>query len=81
MQVLATLPQYRGHGIGSALIKLGLAEARKVGLIEFYLEASDDGHDLYEKFGFVDLEHILVDLKQYSGDCQAQVTAMRIFPN
>lgn len=48
---------------------------------EFYLEASDDGHDLYEKFGFRDLERIPIDLVQYGGDCEAQVRTMRILPN
>ena len=81
LQVLATLPQYRGNGIGSALVALGLDEARKAGLTEFFLQASEDGHDVYEKFGFVDVEEIPVDLKQYGGECVYRVRAMRIFPN
>jgi ribosomal protein S18 acetylase RimI-like enzyme len=81
LQVLATLPEYRGQGIGSRLLEIGLAEGRNAGLDEFYLEASDDGHDLYEKFGFRDLERIPIDLVQYGGNCEAQVRTMRILPN
>ncbi|KAJ5198526.1 uncharacterized protein N7498_007643 [Penicillium cinerascens] len=81
LQVLATLPGYRGNGIGSGLLEIGLAEARRAGLNEFFLEASDDGHDLYAKFGFKDLERTLIDLVPYGGEGQAQTRAMRILPN
>ncbi|KAJ5667827.1 uncharacterized protein N7477_006397 [Penicillium maclennaniae] len=81
LQVLATLPQYRGQGIGSGLLKVGLAEARELGLTEFFLEASDDGHDLYAKFGFADVERIMIDLVPYGGKGEAQVRAMSILPN
>ncbi|KAJ6145107.1 hypothetical protein N7470_009002 [Penicillium chermesinum] len=42
-------------------------DAAKEGLDEFYLSASADGHDLYEKFGFRDLEPFKVDLEKYGG--------------
>jgi N-acetylglutamate synthase and related acetyltransferases len=75
------LPQYRGQGIGSGLLKVGLAEARELGLTEFFLEASDDGHDLYAKFGFADIEQTMIDLVPYGGKGKAQVRAMAILPN
>jgi ribosomal protein S18 acetylase RimI-like enzyme len=78
---LATLPGYRGYGIGSALIKHGLEEAAKKGLTDFWLESSNDGHALYEKFGFRDVEPIVIDLKQYGGEGLAPVRTMRRIPN
>lgn len=81
LSVLATLPGYRGHGIGSALIQIGLDEARALELTEFWLDASEDGHDLYVKFGFQDVELIPFDLEKYGGVGQAKVMSMRRVPN
>ncbi|KAJ5152732.1 uncharacterized protein N7482_009210 [Penicillium canariense] len=81
LQVLATLPEYRGYGIGSALLKEGLDEGMNSGLTDFWLEASNDGHDLYEKFGFQDVEPIPVDLAKYGGEGMARLRAMRRLPN
>ncbi|KAF3401931.1 hypothetical protein F1880_009790 [Penicillium rolfsii] len=81
LQVLATLPEYRGYGIGSALIKQGLEEGAKNGLTDFWLESSNDGHSLYEKFGFRDVEPIVIDLEKYGGEGLAEVRTMRRIPN
>jgi ribosomal protein S18 acetylase RimI-like enzyme len=81
LQVLATLPEYRGHGVGSALIKLGLDEGMNTGLNDFWLEASNDGHALYAKYGFQDVEPVLFDLEKYGGVGMSQLMAMRRFPN
>ncbi|CEJ61483.1 hypothetical protein PMG11_10016 [Penicillium brasilianum] len=81
LQVLATLPEYRGYGIGSALIKKGLEEGVEKGLVDFWLESSNDGHALYEKFGFQDVEPVVMDLAQYGGEGLAPVRTMRRVPN
>lgn len=81
MQVLATLPEYRGHGVGSALIKHGLDEGMNTGLNDFWLEASNDGHGLYAKYEFQDIEPILFDLEKYGGVGMVQLMAMRRLPN
>ncbi|KAI2786862.1 hypothetical protein POX_g09258 [Penicillium oxalicum] len=77
LQVLATLPEYRGYGIGSTLIKIGLDEGRGMGLHTFWLEASNDGYPLYRKFGFEDVESFEFDLKKYGGDGPVRVRTMR----
>lgn len=77
LSTLATLSAYRGNGIGSALIERGLSEARDLDLTEFWLDASEDGHDLYARFGFQDVEWITCDLEKYGGVGEAKVMTMR----
>ncbi|KAJ5771976.1 hypothetical protein N7520_002505 [Penicillium odoratum] len=81
LQVLATLEEYRGKGIGSAMIKHGLAEAEELGLSDLWLTASADGHDLYAKFGFRDIEPTLSpeDIVKYGGSGDPNVMAMGRF--
>jgi hypothetical protein len=62
-------------------VKRGLEEGTKMGLTDFWLEASNDGHDLYEKFGFRDVEPNLIDLEKYGGVGIATVRTMRRLPN
>lgn len=53
------LPAARGHGIGRALLETCLAEARRLGYRECYLETlaqMDRARDLYERSGFLPLE-------------------------
>ncbi|KAF7715441.1 Uncharacterized protein PECH_007137 [Penicillium ucsense] len=77
LQVLATLPEYRGFGMGSALVKIGLDEGMKMGLKVFWLEASADGYPLYQKFGFEVVEPYSFDLTKYGGDGPVQVRVMQ----
>lgn len=76
LSVLATLLEYRGNGIGSALIERGLREAKDLNLSEFWLDASEDGHDLYVKYGFEDVELIPLNLEKYGGVGQVRVMSM-----
>lgn len=71
------MPGYRGLGAGSALLQRGIEDAKKEGLDDFYLSASRDGHDLYEKFGFRDLEPLGISLEKFGGIGDAPVIAMR----
>ena len=53
---IGVLPEFRGHGIGQALLRACLAKARTKGITRVELEARVDNHNgirLYEKAGFV----------------------------
>jgi GNAT superfamily N-acetyltransferase len=49
---IATLPEWRGRGIGTAVAAAALAEAKRSGLRIGALSADDLGVPLYEKLGF-----------------------------
>jgi ribosomal protein S18 acetylase RimI-like enzyme len=51
MDINAVLPECQGRGIGTALTKWGMEEARKRG-IEAVMEASVMGRKVYKKLGF-----------------------------
>ncbi|KAJ5639944.1 uncharacterized protein N7484_007806 [Penicillium longicatenatum] len=78
LQVLATLPDFRLRGIGSSLVRHGLAEAEALGLSDLWLTASADGHDLYTKYGFQDLESVFTheDIAKYGGSGDPKIMAM-----
>ncbi|KAL1967794.1 hypothetical protein VTN77DRAFT_2483 [Rasamsonia byssochlamydoides] len=68
LEVLVTLPAYQGLGIGSRLLQAGLDQAAdQHGLSDAWLEASVEGYALYRKFGFRDVDEILMDLTRYGG--------------
>ncbi|KAL1984846.1 hypothetical protein VTN96DRAFT_8601 [Rasamsonia emersonii] len=68
LEVLVTLPQYQNSGIGSRLIQTGLRLAEHdFGLVHAWLEASAEGYPLYRKFGFRDVDSIVMDLNKYGG--------------
>lgn len=48
---MATLPEFRGQGVATMMMKYGLEKAEELNL-ECFLEASDLGRDLYEKYEF-----------------------------
>ena len=51
--------ELRGQGIGGRLVELLLDEGRDLGLQRIQLAASADGRHLYEKMGFVALDHMV----------------------
>lgn len=51
-----TSPEYRRQGIAYKTLKLLIGEAKKQGIIQITLEATDMGRPLYEKYGFVNME-------------------------
>lgn len=77
LQVLATLPEYCGKGVGSALLQQGLSTGRGLGLNDYWIDASADGHDLYAKFGFVDTEPVILDVEKYGGVGTICIMGMR----
>ncbi|MCB6609103.1 GNAT family N-acetyltransferase [[Clostridium] symbiosum] len=52
-----TAPEYRRKGIGRQTLGLLVAAAREKGITAISLEATDMGRPLYEKFGFIGMEH------------------------
>ena len=55
---LAVLAEYRGQGVGSAMLTRLIEEARKKGLSQVFLHAQTHALDFYKKFGFVSDEEI-----------------------
>ncbi|KAJ5179337.1 hypothetical protein N7492_002547 [Penicillium capsulatum] len=77
LSVLATLPEYRGQGIASALISHGIAEGVKSGLKHFWLNGSLDGHAIYERHGFRNIEPTELNFAKYGGVGKSVVVGMR----
>lgn len=55
LNILFTHPEHRGKGVASLVMKWGLEHADELGL-ETYIEATDVGKPVYEKFGFDAIE-------------------------
>jgi ribosomal protein S18 acetylase RimI-like enzyme len=49
---VATLPEARGRGLGTALTVLPLLDAREMGYYTGVLQSSDMGYPIYQKIGF-----------------------------
>ncbi len=49
---LATLENYRGKGIGTALLTFALNKCKELGFSNVILQASEDGFGIYKKLGF-----------------------------
>ena len=60
-------PEFRRRGIASALIRRGLEEADRLGLDTFVMSMRA-GVSVYQKAGFVLLDHVLVDASSRGGD-------------
>ncbi len=52
-----TNPSYRRQGIAYKTLDLLVAEAKKRGILAISLETTNMGKPLYEKYGFVRMEH------------------------
>jgi GNAT superfamily N-acetyltransferase len=64
--VLVTHPDHHRRGAGAMLVKYGCDKADEAG-IPGYLEASQLGKPLYERFGFKELYHREFPLEKYGG--------------
>lgn len=63
---LAVSPTHQRLGLGSLLIREGLAMADQAGA-KTYLESSVVGVPLYLKHGFKQVDEILIDMRPYGG--------------
>jgi ribosomal protein S18 acetylase RimI-like enzyme len=52
-----TSPEYRRQGIAVHTLDLLVKDAKKIGVSQIGLEATDMGQPLYEKYGFTKLEN------------------------
>lgn len=50
-----TIPEYRGKGLGTSLLESIMKHAKELGYKKIILNATDSGRNLYEKFGFKDV--------------------------
>lgn len=57
-----TVPQWRGRGIASALMKILIGEARRLKLDKIHLGATDDGVGVYRKCGFLPVNHTAMEM-------------------
>ncbi|TAQ88792.1 hypothetical protein B7494_g2875 [Chlorociboria aeruginascens] len=64
---LAVLAQYQGKWLGSQLLKYCIEKADAVRL-PTYLSALPRAHGLYKRNGFVDVDHVDLDLRDFGGD-------------
>ncbi|KAF2221101.1 hypothetical protein BDZ85DRAFT_185851, partial [Elsinoe ampelina] len=64
LNILATDPEYHRRGIGGMHLRWGLAEADKLNVVA-YLEGSDDGVPLYQRYGFEGKERLPFDSKKF----------------
>lgn len=51
---------HRGKGIASSLVNQLIAEARDKGVTEISLDATKEGHPLYQKCGFHDSSECMI---------------------
>ncbi|EPS31099.1 hypothetical protein PDE_06054 [Penicillium oxalicum 114-2] len=76
LDFLATLPSYRGRGIGSALLEWGIAIADTLHT-RIYLEATHAGLPLYRKYGWKIVEQLVLDLESY-GECGQEIFTLML---
>ena len=58
-----TEPAWRRRGIGEALVRRAVADARRWGLTNVVLHASAQGRSLYERLGFVSTNEMTIDVE------------------
>ncbi|KAI4159159.1 MAG: hypothetical protein LQ342_006806 [Letrouitia transgressa] len=60
------MPEYQRKGLGSLLIRDGLAAADRDN-VNTYIEASPAGVELYKRHGWKQVDDILIDMAPYGG--------------
>ena len=55
-----TCPEFRGKGIASEIFSRLISEAKEAGVRKVFLNATDSGRPIYEKFGFKDTKNDMV---------------------
>ena len=54
-----TCPDFRGQGVGRAVVGWLIGQARERGITKIYLETSAAGRPLYQKMGFTDMAGLM----------------------
>ena len=75
LYMLAVSPDHQRHGIGSLLLKEGLAIADKANA-RTYLEASSAGVGLYQRHGWKVIDKLQIDLAAFGGSGKHSETFM-----
>ncbi|KAF2157619.1 hypothetical protein K461DRAFT_21701 [Myriangium duriaei CBS 260.36] len=75
LHMLATDPDYHRRGIGSMQIRWGIEETDRLGVVS-YLEASEDGKALYERYGYHEVEKLDFDCRKHIGGEEVAHTIM-----
>ncbi|GFF78261.1 hypothetical protein IFM61392_00374 [Aspergillus lentulus] len=75
LELLVTHPQHQGKGVGKALLDWGVRMADQKNA-RIYLEASPEGYPLYRKYGWRDVEDIVIDYSVYGGEGDARYVVM-----
>lgn len=65
-----TYPQYRGQGLATKLFELIVAEAEDRGCGKIWLNATESGRPIYEKFGFTHVSGDMVYHANADGGCR-----------
>ncbi|KAL8926238.1 MAG: hypothetical protein Q9172_001880 [Xanthocarpia lactea] len=66
LHILIVSPQYQRQGLGTMLIREGLANADRDNA-RTYIEASPMGLGLYKKHGWKEIDDILIDMRPHGG--------------
>ncbi|KAL8752177.1 MAG: hypothetical protein Q9184_005816 [Pyrenodesmia sp. 2 TL-2023] len=66
LHLLIVLPSYQRKGLGTMLIREGLAAA-DIDNARTYIEASPMGLGLYQKFGWKEIDDIIIDMRPHGG--------------
>ena len=53
-------PRFRRRGIGAAIVRRLVAEARNRGIEKTYLETSGSGRNLYRSLGFAEMPDMMI---------------------
>ncbi|KAI1334746.1 putative GNAT family acetyltransferase [Xylariaceae sp. FL0016] len=75
LRLLQTDPEHQRRGAGRMLVEWGIEEAKKLGLVA-YLESSPEGHEMYKKCGFRDLELTELDMSKWGATSKHQNWSM-----
>ncbi|KAL5337475.1 acyl-CoA N-acyltransferase [Aspergillus crustosus] len=66
LETLFVHPEFQGQGVGKALLQWGIDEAERLGFV-VYLEATEAGRPLYERFGFEEVKVVEFDAAEFGG--------------
>ncbi|KAF1973350.1 acyl-CoA N-acyltransferase [Bimuria novae-zelandiae CBS 107.79] len=75
LDTLVTHPDHHRRGAGGMLLKWGCAKADEAGT-EAYLEASEMGEPLYQRYRYEPVEKIALDLRRWGGEEEIRWTVM-----